>query len=159
MHTLIVNGRTVHADAAADTPLLWVLRDTLGLPGTRYGCGAGQCGACTVLLDGAAVRSCMTPVGTVAGLEVTTIEGLGDRTGPAGPALQRAWEALNVPQCGFCQSGQLMQACALLRNKPRPSVAEIGAAMEGNLCRCGTYARIHLAVARAADDLATGGKA
>ena len=145
--TLVVNGASHTVDVAADTPLLWVLRDTLGLTGTKFGCGVAQCGACTVHLDGGAVRSCVTPVAAVGGRRVTTIEGLSpDATHP----LQRAWVAEDVPQCGYCQSGQLMSAAALLARTPRPSDADIDAAMSGNICRCGTYGRIRRAIHRAA---------
>ena len=150
---LTVNGRRRRISVPPDTPLLWVLRDTLGLTGTKYGCGIGQCGACTVHLDGAAVRSCLTPVGTVGARKVVTIEGLSpDGSHP----LQRAWVAEDVPQCGYCQAGQLMSAAALLRTNPHPSDADIDAAMQGNLCRCGTYQRIRRAVKRAAGGPAVG---
>jgi len=131
------------------TPLLWVLRDHLGLVGTKYGCGIAQCGACTVHLDGAPVRSCQVPVGAVAGHKVTTIEGLAGKDGTLHP-LQAAWIEHDVPQCGYCQAGQLMSAAALLKRTPRPSDAEIDAAMSGNLCRCGTYVRIRKAIHAAA---------
>ena len=145
--TLVINGqrRTVVADPAM--PLLWVLRDVLGLTGSKFGCGIAQCGACTVHLEGAAVRSCSVPLSAVVGKHVTTIEGLApDRS----HALQRAWVALDVPQCGYCQSGQLMAAAALLARNPSPSDADIDAAMSGNICRCGTYQRIRAAIHRAA---------
>lgn len=142
-----VNGRPVSVDVPADMPLLWVLRDVLDLKGTKFGCGAAQCGACTVHLGGAPTRSCVLPVSAVAGAEVTTIEGLSpDGTHP----LQRAWEELDVPQCGYCQAGQLMSAAALLARKPRPTDADIDSAMNGNLCRCATYLRIRQAVHLAA---------
>ena len=145
--TLTVNGETREAEVAPDTPLLWLLRDNLGLTGTKYGCGIAQCGACTVHLDGQPVQSCVTPVTQAEGREVTTIEGLStSRDHP----LQEAWIAENVPQCGFCQSGQLMSAAALLSRNPKPSDADIDAALSGNLCRCGTYQRIRRAVHRAA---------
>jgi aerobic-type carbon monoxide dehydrogenase small subunit (CoxS/CutS family) len=145
--TLRVNGRARQVDADPSTPLLWILRDVLNLTGTKYGCGIGQCGACTVHLDGAAVRSCATPVGSVGDRAVTTIEGLSaDGSHP----VQRAWIAENVPQCGYCQSGQVMSAAALLSTHRTPSDAEIDAAMSGNLCRCGTYDRIRRAIHRAA---------
>src|SRR3984893_16156992 len=135
MTTLSLNNRIVEVDAAPDTPLLWVLRDHLGLTGTKYGCGMALCGACTVHLDGAAVRSCVLPLRAVAGQSITTIEGLSqDRAHP----VQRAWIELDVPQCGYCQSGQIMSAAALLRSTPAPSEADIDAAMAGNICRCGT---------------------
>lgn len=145
--TLRVNGRTKQLDVDPDTPLLWVLRDHLNLTGTKYACGLGQCGACTVHLDGNAIPSCQARVGSVGDRWVTTIEGLSpDGTHP----VQRAWLAENVPQCGYCQSGQLMAAAALLSRQPAPSDAEIDAAMSGNLCRCGTYDRIRRAIHRAA---------
>jgi aerobic-type carbon monoxide dehydrogenase small subunit (CoxS/CutS family) len=140
-------GRRVEGTSSPDTPLLWVIRDELGLTGTKFGCGIGQCGACTVHLDGQAVRSCQTPLSTVAGKSVTTIEGL-SRNGDH--PVQRAWVAEQVPQCGYCQSGQIMSAAALLQGNRSPSDADIDAAMEGNLCRCGTYQRIRKAVHRAA---------
>ncbi len=147
MITISINGQSHDVDVTEDTPLLWVLRDTLGLTGTKYGCGMALCGACTVHVDGAPTRSCVTPVGSVAGKAVTTIEGLSsDRSHP----LQRAWIELDVPQCGYCQSGQIMSAAALLKNKPVPSDADIDTAMAGNLCRCGTYVRIRKAIHRAA---------
>jgi isoquinoline 1-oxidoreductase alpha subunit len=144
---LTVNNVATTVDAAPDTPLLWVLRDVLALVGTKYGCGMGVCGACTVLVGGRAVRSCMTQVGSVAGQQVTTIEGLS----PDGDhALQRAWETHDVAQCGYCQSGQIMSAAALLQRSPHPTDADIDAAMSGNLCRCGTYPRIREAIHTAA---------
>ena len=146
--TLLVNGRSQAVDVAPDTPLLWVLRDTLGYTGTKYGCGMSQCGACTVHVDGVATRSCVTPVGTVAGKKITTIEGLSpDRSHP----LQQAWIAEQVPQCGYCQSGMLMSASALLAKKPKPTDADIDDALGGHICRCGTYQRIRRAVHRAAE--------
>ncbi len=152
--TLSVNRREYTVDVAADTPLLWVLRERLGLTGTKYGCGIAQCGACTVLADGAAVRSCVTAVSSVVGKEITTIEGLStDRSHP----LQKAWIAEDVPQCGYCQSGQIMAAAALLAKKQEPSDADIDAAMSGILCRCGTYQRIRRAIHRAAALSAKGG--
>jgi isoquinoline 1-oxidoreductase subunit alpha len=145
--TLRVNGRARQLDADPRTPLLWILRDVLDLTGTKYACGIAQCGACTVHLDGAAVRSCVTPVGSVGDRAVTTIEGLSpDGSHP----VQRAWIAENVAQCGYCQSGQVMSAAALLSTRRAPSDAEIDAAMSGNLCRCGTYDRIRRAIHRAA---------
>jgi isoquinoline 1-oxidoreductase alpha subunit len=144
---LTINGKAQSVDVAPDTPLLWVLRDTLGLTGTKFGCGMAQCGACTVHLDGDAVRSCSTPVSAAGGKKVTTIEGLSaDGSHP----LQSAWVAEQVPQCGYCQSGQIMQAAALLAKTPSPSDSEIDAAMSGNICRCGTYQRIRSAIHRAA---------
>ena len=149
--SLTVNGEQREVDVASDTPLLWVLRDSLGLTGTKYGCGISLCGACTVHLDGQPVRACTTPVSQAEGREVTTIEGLAGE-GVRHP-LQEAWVAENVPQCGFCQSGQLMSAAALLERNPEPSDADIDAAMNGNLCRCGTYQRIRRAIHRAADQM------
>jgi aerobic-type carbon monoxide dehydrogenase small subunit (CoxS/CutS family) len=144
---LTVNNVATTVDVAPDTPLLWVLRDVLNYTGTKYGCGMGLCGACTVLLDGKAIRSCMTPASAAEGKPVTTIEGLSaDGTHP----VQLAWEALDVPQCGYCQAGQMMSAAALLAQKPHPTDAEIDAAMSGNLCRCGTYTRIRQAIHEAA---------
>jgi len=148
---LVVNGQLHRVEVAADTPLLWVLRDTLGLTGTKYGCGMGLCGACTVHLEGDAVRSCQTPVGSVGNKKITTIEGLSpDRSHP----VQKAWIAEQVPQCGYCQSGQIMQAAALLSQNPHPTVQEINRAMNGNICRCATYQRIRRAVQRAAQEAA-----
>ena len=145
--TLTVNGRKVTAEADPATPLLWVLRDTLGLTGTKFGCGASLCGACTVHLDGRAVRSCVTPISDALDKSVTTIEGLSaDRSHP----LQKAWIAEDVPQCGYCQSGMIMTAAALLKDKPKPTDQEIDAALGGHICRCGTYQRIRKAVHRAA---------
>jgi isoquinoline 1-oxidoreductase alpha subunit len=145
---LNVNGKTVEVDVEPDTPLLWVLRDALGLTGTKFGCGMSLCGACTVHLNGNAVRSCQVPVSAVGDQAITTIEGLSpDRSHP----VQQAWIELDVPQCGYCQSGQIMSASALLAEKPRPSDADIDAAMSGNLCRCGTYQRIRAAIRRAAE--------
>jgi isoquinoline 1-oxidoreductase alpha subunit len=142
-----VNGKSAAVNVPTDMPLLWVLRDVLDLKGTKFGCGMAQCGACTVHLDGAPTRSCITPVSAVQGREVTTIEGLSrDGSHP----LQRAWEELDVPQCGYCQAGQLMSAAALLSKHPRPTDADIDAAMDGNLCRCATYLRIRQAIHRAA---------
>ena len=145
--TLMVNGETFSVDVNPDTPLLWVLRDVLGLTGTKYSCGEGLCGSCTVHLDGEAVRSCVTPVSAVASREIITIEGLAvDGDHP----LQRAWIAENVPQCGYCQPGQLMTAAALLAENRNPNAEEIDLAMAGNLCRCGTYQRIRRAINQAA---------
>jgi aerobic-type carbon monoxide dehydrogenase small subunit (CoxS/CutS family) len=145
--TLRVNGRTQTVDVEPDTPLLWVLRDALGLTGTKYGCGIAQCGACTVHVDGKAVRSCTTPVSAVGARAITTIEGLSNG---ALHALQKAWIAEDVPQCGYCQSGQIMAAAELLASNRNPSDADIDTAMAGNLCRCGTYDRIRRAIHRAA---------
>jgi aerobic-type carbon monoxide dehydrogenase small subunit (CoxS/CutS family) len=148
MITLNVNGRDLKADVEPDTPLLWTLRDGLGLTGTKFGCGMAQCGACTVHLDGQPIRSCVTPVSAVGNKKVTTIEGLSaDGTHP----VQRAWEAEQVPQCGYCQSGQIMSAAALLAKNPKPSDADIDKAMAGNICRCGTYQRIRKAIHTAAE--------
>jgi isoquinoline 1-oxidoreductase alpha subunit len=152
MTPLSVNGKPMSVDAEADTPLLWVLRDFLELTGTKFGCGIAQCGACTVHVDGRPTRSCITPVGAVTGRRITTIEGIGVfRTGRA---LQDAWVAENVPQCGYCQSGQIMSAAALLSSNKDPSDAQIDAAMAGNICRCVTYVRIRAAIKRAAKALA-----
>ena len=154
MTKLTVNDRLMDTDAAPDTPVLWVLRDHLGMTGTKFGCGMALCGACTVHLDGAAVRSCVLPLSAVAGREITTIEGLSaDRS----HAVQKAWLEIDVPQCGYCQSGQIMSAAALLHRNPNPSDAEIDAAMSGNLCRCGTYPRIRKAIHRAAELRGSGG--
>jgi isoquinoline 1-oxidoreductase alpha subunit len=142
---LEINGKAVSVNAADDTPLLWVLRDELGLTGTKYGCGIAQCGACTVHVDGQPTRACQTPVSAIAGMKVTTIEGLGGHH-----PVQQAWVKADVPQCGYCQSGQIMSAAALLAEKKRPSDADIDAAMSGNICRCGTYQRIRAAIKDAA---------
>ncbi len=140
---LRVNGRSRSVDVAPETPLLWVLRDTLGLTGTKFGCGIAECGACTVLLDGEPVRSCQLPARDAAGKQITTVEGLSEK---GDHPLQRAWTAEEVPQCGYCQSGQLMAAAALLAHNPHPTDADIDAAMHGMLCRCGTYNRIRRAI-------------
>jgi isoquinoline 1-oxidoreductase alpha subunit len=145
--TVNVNGTPRTVDVDADTPLLWVLRDVLGISGTKFGCGIALCGACTVHVDGVPVRSCVTPVGTVSEKAVTTIEAIGET--PIGKALQQAWLELQVVQCGYCQSGQIMSAAALLAKTPKPSEADIDAAMSGNVCRCGTYQRIRAAIHRA----------
>ncbi|HEV2133507.1 MAG TPA: (2Fe-2S)-binding protein [Terracidiphilus sp.] len=145
---LNVNHEIRTTDLPPDTPLLWVLRDELDLKGTKYGCGIGACGACTVLVDGHPVRSCVTPVGSVTGQSITTIEGLAAN---ARHPVQQAWETVDVPQCGYCQPGQIMAAVALLARTPHPTDAEIDAAMSGNLCRCGTYPRIREAIHRAAE--------
>ncbi len=150
MISLTVNGKRHELDVDPATPLLWVIRDTIGLTGTKYGCGEALCGACTVLVDGEAVRSCVTPVSTVVKKEVTTIEGLHHQ-------VQKAWIAEDVPQCGYCQSGQIMQAAALLKKNPGPSDADIDRAMSGNICRCGTYERIHRAIRTASKMTAEGG--
>jgi isoquinoline 1-oxidoreductase alpha subunit len=146
-----VNGKRYDVDAPADMPLLWVLRDLIGLTGTKFGCGMAQCGACTVHLDGAAIRACVTPAAAASGKRITTIEGL---SADATHAVQRAWLECDVVQCGYCQSGQIMAAAALLARQPKPSDADIDAALAGNLCRCGTYQRIRAAVHRAAELLA-----
>lgn len=148
MIKLTVNGRSQEVDVVGDTPLLWVLRDTLGLTGTKYGCGKALCGACTVHVDGSPIRSCITPAQSVDGKSVTTIEGLSsDRSHP----VQQAWIEIDVPQCGYCQSGQIMSAVALLASNPAPTDADIDTAMAGNICRCGTYPRIRKAIHRAAE--------
>lgn len=147
-YTLTINGEPLKASVAEDTPLLWVLRDTLGLVGTKFGCGAGQCGACTIHLNGKAVRSCLLPVSAIGEAKITTIEGLAESTKLA--PLQRAWCDLDVSQCGYCQAGQIMSAAALLAEKPKPTDAEIDFAMQGNLCRCYTYKRIRQAIHAAA---------
>jgi isoquinoline 1-oxidoreductase subunit alpha len=148
---LLVNTKKYQIDVTPETPLLWVLRDTLGLTGTKFGCGMGLCGACTVHLDGDAARSCQTPVGSVGGKKITTIEGLStDRSHP----VQKAWIAEQVPQCGYCQSGQIMQAVAFLTKNPHPTRDEIDEAMSGNICRCGTYQRIRRAIQQAAMEAA-----
>jgi len=151
MITLKINGAEQQFDGDPDMPLLWYLRDIAGLTGSKYGCGAGLCGACTVHQDGVAIRSCITPVRSAVGKEIITIEGL-SRNGDH--ALQKAWAALNVPQCGYCQSGQIMQAAALLKKKSRPSDKDIDDAMSGNICRCGTYQRIRAAIKTAAKETA-----
>jgi isoquinoline 1-oxidoreductase alpha subunit len=150
MSTLQLNGKSVEVEASPDTPLLWVLRDHLGMTGTKFGCGVSLCGACTVHIDGAATRSCVTPLSVAAGKKIVTIEGL---CGPTGQAVQAAWDRQQVPQCGYCQSGQVMAAAALLAGNPNPSDADIDQAMQGNLCRCGTYPRIRRAIHDAAQQL------
>ncbi len=153
MINLSVNGQSLSTDAAPETPLLWVIRDHLGMTGTKFGCGMGLCGACTVHIDGAPTRSCQTALSAVAGKTITTIEGLSaDRS----HAVQKAWLEIDVPQCGYCQSGQIMSAAALLKSNPNPSDADIDTAMSGNICRCGTYPRIRKAIHRAAEILKTG---
>jgi len=142
-----VNGRIHNVDVESDTPLLWVLRDTIGLTGTKFGCGIAQCGACTVFLDGRPLRSCSLPVAAIGTAQVTTIEGL---SGREAEAVQRAWATRDVPQCGYCQSGQVMSAVALLRKTPKPSDRDIDLAMNGNICRCATYVRIRAAIKDAA---------
>jgi isoquinoline 1-oxidoreductase alpha subunit len=146
-YTFKLNGKSTSVDVPAEMPLLWVLRDTLDMKGTKFGCGIGFCGACTVHLNGTAIRSCQTPVSAAANKEVTSIEGLSaDGTHP----VQRAWEEMDVPQCGYCQAGQIMSAAALLAQKPKPTDADIDKAMEGNICRCATYPRIRQAILAAA---------
>jgi isoquinoline 1-oxidoreductase subunit alpha len=145
---ITVNGKAQRVDVPEDMPLLWVLRDVVGLTGTKFGCGVAACGACTVHLNGQPIRSCLTPVSAAAGSNVTTIEGVGETK--AGRQIQDAWIALDVPQCGYCQSGQIMSAAALLAAHPHPSDDEINAAMSGNICRCGTYGRIRAAIKQAA---------
>lgn len=152
-YTLSINGKARTVEVEPDTPLLWALRDTLGLVGTKYGCGAGQCGACTVHIDGAAVRSCLTPVSTVGNKKITTIEGLDPH---ATHPLQQAWQELDVPQCGYCQAGQIMTAATLLKQHPKPTDEQIDSAMAGNLCRCATYIRIRAGIHRAAEIAANG---
>lgn len=149
-YKLQINGRTYEADVEADTPLLWVLRDNLGLVGTKYGCGIAQCGACTVHMNGTAVRSCTLPVSAVGSKAITTIEGLSES---GDHPVQLAWNEVDVPQCGYCQTGQIMTASALLNKNPKPSVAEIDNAMNGNICRCGTYHRIREAVVLASNKM------
>ena len=154
--TIKVNGQNHTVDVDEDTPLLWVLRDVLGMTGTKFGCGIAQCGACTVHVDGQPVRSCITTIDTVGTSEITTIEAVG-RT-PAGRAIQKAWIDLDVPQCGYCQSGQIMSASALLAGNPHPTDADIDGAMSGNICRCGTYIRIREGIKQAAAATATTGR-
>ena len=157
MSALNVNGREHTVDTDPGTPILWALRDTLGMTGTKFGCGAAQCGACTVHVDGRAIRSCVTPISDAVGKKITTIETMADGTDRVGAAVHAAWVKHDVAQCGYCQSGQIMSAAAFLKSLPRgkqPSAAEIDSAMAGNICRCGTYARIRAAVADAARTLA-----
>ncbi|WP_020407704.1 (2Fe-2S)-binding protein [Hahella ganghwensis] len=148
---IIINGAAREVQVAPETPLLWVIREELKLTGTKFGCGMGLCGACTVHQNGVAIRSCITPVSTVEGMEITTIEGIGSEDNPH--PLQQAWQDLNVPQCGYCQSGQLMSASALLAQNPNPTDSDIVNAMSGNICRCGTYPRIKKAIKKAAGNL------
>jgi isoquinoline 1-oxidoreductase alpha subunit len=148
MVSLQINGQPHDIDVSPDTPLLWVLRDVLGMTGTKFGCGIAQCGACTVHLDGKPVRSCVLAVGTIGGKHITTVEGVGDTE--AGAKIQKAWLDLEVVQCGYCQSGQVMSATALLASTPHPDDGDIDAAMAGNICRCGTYVRIRAAIKKAA---------
>jgi len=153
--TVKVNGRTHNVDVDGDTPLLWVLRDVLGMTGTKFGCGLALCGACTIHLDDKPVRSCITPVTVAAGKRITTIEAIG--TTPAGARIQKAWLEREVVQCGYCQSGQIMSASALLASNPHPTDADIDSAMSGNVCRCGTYGRIREAIKHAAQSNGQGG--
>jgi isoquinoline 1-oxidoreductase alpha subunit len=148
MVTLKINGKSHHVDVPSDMPVLWVLRDVLGMTGTKFGCGMALCGACTVQLDGQAIRSCVTPVSAAAGKAITTIEAIGATA--VGKKVQEAWIALDVPQCGYCQSGQIMSASALVARNARPTDADIDAAMAGNICRCGTYGRVRAAIKQAA---------
>jgi isoquinoline 1-oxidoreductase alpha subunit len=148
MVALNINGKTREVDADPSTPLLWVIRENLSMTGTKFGCGMALCGACTVHLDGVPVRSCSTPLSAAAGKQITTIEAIGNT--PNGKKVQEAWKKIDVPQCGYCQSGQIMSAVALLNAKPQPSDADIDAAMSGNICRCGTYPRIRAAIHQAA---------
>lgn len=152
MPSLNINGKDTAVDADPSTPILWALRDTLGMTGTKFGCGAALCGACTVHLDGAAIRSCVTPISAAAGKKITTIEAVGNDK--VGLAVQAAWVAHDVAQCGYCQSGQVMSATALLKTNKKPTDADIDAAMAGNICRCGTYARVRSAIHAAAQTLA-----
>jgi isoquinoline 1-oxidoreductase subunit alpha len=156
MISLDVNGKKYDVEVSPDVPLLWVIREHLGFTGTKYGCGISMCGACTVHINGEAIRSCITPVSSVVGKKIVTIEGIG--TTKVGKAIQDAWIADDVPQCGYCQSGQIMSAVALLEKNPKPSDAEIDDAMSGILCRCGTYQRIRRAIHRAGRLMAKGGK-
>ncbi|HYX36926.1 MAG TPA: (2Fe-2S)-binding protein [Oligoflexus sp.] len=149
-YELNINGRTVRVEAEAEMPLLWAVRDLVGLTGTKYGCGMAQCGACTILADGEPIRSCVTTVSTMQGRKLTTIEGL---EGKVGDAIKAAWQDLSVPQCGYCQSGQILAATALLTQKPKPTDQDIDTAMVGNICRCGTYADIRRAIHKAADSV------
>jgi len=153
---LMINGETRQIGVPSDMPVLWVLRDVLGMTGTKFGCGMALCGACTVQLDGQAIRSCVTPVSAAAGKAITTIEALGAT--PVGKKVQAAWIALDVPQCGYCQSGQIMSASALLARNARPTDADIDAAMAGNICRCGTYGRVRAAIKRAASGASISGR-
>jgi isoquinoline 1-oxidoreductase alpha subunit len=151
MTVLSINDKDVELDVVPNTPLLWVLRDHLGLAGTKFGCGMGLCGACTIHIDGVASRSCVTPISAVAGKKITTIEGIANSK--VGAAVQAAWDKIDVPQCGYCQSGQVVSATALIARNPNPTDADIDVAMSGNICRCGTYARIRAAIRDAAASL------
>ena len=155
MISLLVNGKKYEVEVPPNTPLLWVIRESLGLTGTKFGCGISQCGVCTVHVNGEAIRSCVTPVSSVVGKEIVTVEGL---SAAGGHPVQQAWMAEDVVQCGYCHSGQIMAAAALLAKNPRPSDADIDRAMSGNLCRCGTYQRIRRAIHRAAEMMAKGGQ-
>jgi isoquinoline 1-oxidoreductase alpha subunit len=155
-YAITVNGTARRVDVDEDTPMLWVLRDVLGMTGTKFGCGLGLCGACTIHLDGKPVRSCMTPVAAAAGKRITTIEAIGAT--PAGKKIQQAWIELEVPQCGYCQSGQIMSATALLAAKANPTDSDIDDAMSGNICRCGTYVRIREGIKHAAHGVTSGKK-
>ncbi|MDB5775225.1 MAG: 2Fe-2S iron-sulfur cluster binding domain protein [Herbaspirillum sp.] len=148
MTLLTINGKQHQVDLPDDTPILWTLRDQLGMTGTKFGCGMALCGACTVHLDGVAIRSCVTPIAAAVNKKITTIEAVGEDS--VGKAVQQAWQELGVPQCGYCQSGQIMSATALLKTNPKPNDQQIKDAMSGNICRCGTYTRIHAAIKRAA---------
>ena len=148
MASVTINGKSQDVDAPDDMPLLWVIRDRLGMTGTKFGCGMAMCGACTVHLDGAPIRSCVTPISAAAGKQITTIEAVGEDD--VGRAVQQAWTEIGVPQCGYCQSGQIMSATALIKSNPAPTDADIDAAMSGNICRCGTYPRIRAAIKQAA---------
>lgn len=150
MATLNINGTTHQVDAPDDMPLLWAIRDIIGLTGTKFGCGIAQCGACTIHVDGQATRSCVLPISAVSGKKITTIEAVGETA--AGQSIQKAWLDQEVMQCGYCQSGQIMSACALLSQHPQPNDAQIDAAMSGNICRCGTYPRIRAAIKLAAEE-------
>jgi isoquinoline 1-oxidoreductase subunit alpha len=152
MANLKINGRNLNVTASQDMPLLWVLRDVLGMTGTKFGCGMGLCGACTIHIDASPVRACITPVSAAIGKKITTIEAIGATA--SGKQIQRAWQTLDVPQCGYCQSGQIMSATALLASTPAPSDADIDRAMAGNICRCGTYPRIRAGIKLAANELA-----
>jgi len=148
MASLTINGKSHDINAPDDMPLLWVIRDRLGMTGTKFGCGMAMCGACTVHMDGQPIRSCITPVAAAAGKRITTIEAIGEE--PVGRAVQQAWAEIGVPQCGYCQSGQIMSATALIRSNPNPTDEDIDAAMSGNICRCGTYPRIRTAIKQVA---------
>ena len=156
MHSISLNGKTYQLDAPDDMPLLWAIRDVLGFTGTKFGCGLGQCGACTMHLDGEPIRSCITPISDAKGKKITTVEGIGDDA--VGEKVQEAWIEEGVPQCGYCQSGQVMSATALLQSNPSPSDEDIEGAMTGNICRCGTYNRIKTAIHSASSKIKEGSK-